>query len=1288
VSLKQTDQLRQADHAARQLARSEFLRPLALEAGAGTGKTATLVQRILCWCLGPGWSRHAGQGPGTAQRLLRRLVAITFTEAAAAEMAERIGAGFRAVAAGRSPIGLAAGQLAAELGLSSEQLAERAQACVQEQEHLRVATIHGFAAEILFQHPLEAGLHPRPTIDADGERLRRTAREELHARLAQAYGEPPDPDWLALARKGLGPAEIEAELIALASQGAKAQDLQGEPLSPARWALREQAWLKHSARLLPELEQLLPSVASNSKVKSALTALRAAAGILESPSSPAEKLTALRLLEPLDKLVNALKEWKSGKFAAREAFADERLVSQAAGELLGEIKTVQDFDANTLGAAQRVLGGLLAGLRQRLEQQGVLGFDDLLTRAVQLLEADPDLTANLRGRLDQLLVDEFQDTDQRQCRLVTALALSGPIGTRPGLFVVGDPKQSIYAWRQADLAAYERFLEGLVAAGGTRAPLAINYRSNAAILEEVAAVHGNAMRAMPGLQPGFVALVTPAGGAAESTAPPLGRAAVTLLVAEGPAGQAEHATAAAEADEIPGRTSGRGAAPAQDTPPAAAESNAAPLRRSERTRREAEAFAREARELESSGQVRFREMALLLRSTSDQERYLEALRQAGVPYLVARDRSYYRRREVIDAAAWVRLCLDPTDQVALVTWARSPAVGVPDGALLPLWQARLPECVQALAKQAPAARLKAAEQLLSTAQRQLSVTPGSARIAHWPASLLGGLLGLGELQAQFQRLPADRFVELLRRTSLAEIGEGARFLGHFGRANLERFFALLEAQLESTAGDVERLVGALKDAVLWSRDAEEARPPDPEQDALQVLTVHKAKGLDFKVVFLGQAYKSLFKARPGARQAEFAQTPKGAEFRLFGRTSLGFQAVEAQRAAEARAEAVRLLYVAQTRAKARLVIGCEAPWLAPEQNDPQRAESFEQLIALRGPWPTELHADGRAPLAPGVELACLPKPVDSEQEPQDAEAGPARSPRHRAGAQPAPGLPRGAALLQESERRGLEAQGRARRPLLAPASSDGSATDRSKSPGALPAGPVRLDGDSEVARERERDSDLRDKAEALQGATEDGAAQAPQAGRAPAEARGFGARSRGSAASLAALEVGTRLHALLEHHGPGDLANGRFESRAGELLERLEAELGGPARDLALARAAALLEALRQGPLLSRLEALAPQVIARELPLFIPPDASDGPEQPLAAYSGTIDLLYAAGDTWVIADFKTDRSLNPESSSEHLGHYRRQLGRYARAVQQALGRPNQSIAMELWWLERGAIQRL
>ncbi len=166
--------LRQRDREARHAAQTRFEAPLVLQAGAGTGKTTTLIARLLSWTLGEGWERAVRRlaeraVPGrpeeeapdrVAADVLGRVVAITFTEAAAAEMAGRAARELAALAAG----GEAAGWLDAALLPPAAERSRRARALLGTLDHLAVRTIHAFCRSLLADHPLEAGVHPEPRL--------------------------------------------------------------------------------------------------------------------------------------------------------------------------------------------------------------------------------------------------------------------------------------------------------------------------------------------------------------------------------------------------------------------------------------------------------------------------------------------------------------------------------------------------------------------------------------------------------------------------------------------------------------------------------------------------------------------------------------------------------------------------------------------------------------------------------------------------------------------------------------------------------------------------------------------------------------------------------------------------------------------------------------------------------------------------------------------------------------------------------------------------------------------
>jgi ATP-dependent exoDNAse (exonuclease V) beta subunit len=336
---------------------------------------------------------------------------------------------------------------------------------------------------------------------------------------------------------------------------------------------------------------------------------------------------------------------------------------------------------------------------------------------------------------------------------------------------------------------------------------------------------------------------------------------------------------------------------------------------------EAAGIARDLRELHDAGKLKWSDAAILMRATSALETYLSALRQAEIPFQVERDRSYYKRREIIDAAALVRTIVDPNDHLALVTLLRSPFVGVPDGAWLPLWEQSFPAKISDLTGPGQSnllAELEALIQTTATRVNQLEI-PGIDRLQNWHHSLLYAVRALASLRQSFHLQAADEFVDKLRDTFLSEATEAARFLGAHRLANLERFFHRLQDSLSQEDGGPQAVLRILRRAVAEEFDEAEAAPGDESLDAVRVMTIHKAKGLTFSHVYLVNTHAKK-PASKGNPQTEIFHHQDQHECCLFGYPSLGWVNVEMQRERVAAAEAVRLLYVALTRPQKRLVI--------------------------------------------------------------------------------------------------------------------------------------------------------------------------------------------------------------------------------------------------------------------------------------------------------------------------------------------------------------------------------
>jgi ATP-dependent helicase/nuclease subunit A len=1204
---------RTADHQARLRSQVVFDRPQVLEAGAGTGKTATLVARILAWCLGPGWRRaveelraqHERLGqrePVPADRIAARVldgvVAITFTEAAAAEMATRVAGALADVQRGRLPKGL----LPEALGEEADDRQARASSLLVALDHLLVATIHAFCRRLLAGVPLEAGLHPNFAVDPEGFVLAEVVQGTVEMAFRQALASPEGSAVFSLAARGVNPIEMADALVKLAADGVPPEALVADPLGPqAVAALASQ--VRTLAAAVHGLVEARFDGAVRTKNGAAIAAgvemLARALGGEGSSGTLGELIGAVEGALP-ERLVKHLAKWGRDDFTRSEA----EVLGKASGDLLeparglaGLVRHLGKLDPEVLDLARRALAPLLAEVHQAMRARGAETFSALLRDARDTLARHPAVRARLRAEITQLMVDEFQDTDSVQCEIIRLLALDGPAEERPGLFLIGDPKQSIYGWRDADLAAYDDFLALVREAGGEVMSLAVNFRSLPAILAEVERVVRPVMRHEPGLQPVFQPLL-PCEERSAAPDPLSGRRApVEYWVSWAPTGSDP---------DVLGEPSTQAAAEL-----------------------EAGALAADIRELHEGG-VPWREFGVLLRSTGDLDVYLQALRDGGVPYLVERDRSYYRRREVIEAAALVRAVLDPGDHLALVTVLRSSVVGVPDAAFIPLWTRSFPDRVSELAGP-EGGGLAALQALVSEVAGALPQdVPGIECIRGWERNLVAFLGHLAELRASFEAEPAAVFVERLRTLTLFEASEAARALGRYRVANLDRFFrSLLEAM--ETDSDPHAVLRALRTAVSEVREAEEGRPLAAAEDAVRVITIHKAKGLDFTHVYLMQAQK---RSR-GERQPWLDAEEIGGRFEyvLFGAATPAWHTVEERRWRVAGAEMVRTLYVAMTRARDRLVVA----GIFPADATPGRARgrSHMDLLSRR-----ETPEGGLAAVAARVRAGGRSHEdgggarwVFAALKPAAAEpAAPGKTLELTSLAE----VSRQARLLGEL-RRGAEA--RMARPFSAPASEEAHRLLRE------------LLAEEYLAEER--------------------------------EAGGSAARPEVSPA----LAVGSAVHRVLEElHLGEDLAAGLARARD-QLPQYLEALVRRDEAHEALERARSILDRLAAGRTLGRLREIAAHVVAREIPVLLPP--TKNLEGPVGFISGAIDLLYRDPVTGelVIADYKTDEVTSEAEIEGRKKAYAPQGVHYRRALREALGLSKEP-RFELWFLQADRIEKV
>jgi ATP-dependent helicase/nuclease subunit A len=1185
-----------ADLENRRLAQSEFARSVVVVAGAGTGKTALLVSRVVVWCVGPGWDRHVSGDQDrreTARKVIEKVVAITFTEAAAAEMARKIGGALIDLAAGATPVGW--DPEPDLLPSDDREVQARARALSEESHRLVVSTIHAFCQRLLATYPLEAGIHPHSEVDPDGALLQSMAEELVEEALRGLADRPDRPSWERLALEGIGPPEIVQALCDLSECGADHQLFDRDPFGEAEAEVTVSRMRAVLGAVELAVGDRLQSIRGPVSIatRDAIALLSDWIAGLESTPTFGEIAEFLSGLD--DGLVDRLKKWsKIDLTGSEKACFGEGLYEIAAvsGQLAAVLTPLFDPPREQLAAARAVVAPLLAELSRTRGSTGVLTFSDLLRKADLLLRSSEGVRQEVVAGIDHLLVDEFQDTDDVQCRIVESLALTGREPDRPALFIVGDPKQSIYAWRSADLEAYDDFVKRITANGGVIVDLVRNFRSVTPILDEVERLVAPVMRSEHGVQPRFEPL--------EATderrgAPGFNRDPWTGV---------EHWLAWPDGPDGVGPEKGNSDA---DT-----------------SALEAEALAADIARLHREGGVdRWGDVAVLLRVTTAQEILLDAFRRHGIPYDVAREREYYRQREVVEIAALIRHLLEPTDMLALLTVIRSDVVGVPDAALAPLWDTGFASRLARL-ETGDAAAVEAAmrciDRAVSTAPDDV---PGGGGLPGWPIALKGAVELIAELRRSLREDAPDEFVEKVRTRWLAEVTSAARRLGRFRCARLDRFFADLENTLVAGDGGDAVLARFLRRAVEEGRESRLPLPPDLEADAVHVMTIHRAKGLDFEHVYVSQIHKG---GRGGGRRetAGLIDVDGQAEYHLFDWTTAGFVAGEWQQARKTRAEMVRLLYVATTRAKQRLVVS--GGWQAPGKVvAPEAAGNFAALIARR---------------------------LDRESTAEQIEA--------------------------RSQRRTDPADG-VQRILPAFADTGDGASDDQRAGGGWALGDRELDVVHELAASRRAARDRMDLPLIRSASTEahdrlrladgdDGAPSAP-------------ARPRDTA-----MAIGTAVHRLLETIDlDADLPAQVLGSRDGVVHEVVFGVDEGEARS-AVETIEELLNGLAASACLEHLSALAPAIVARELPVYGWHEDEHGPG---VAISGIVDLVYRDPDDGrvVVADYKTDVVDGDEALEDRSAVYQPQVETYAKILRDALDLEEEPH-VELWFLAADRIVRL
>ena len=404
-------------------------------------------------------------------------------------MARRLGQALARIARGELPEGIDADAMPVPATLR----ASRARALIGALDRWVVRTIHAFCRRLLAQHALAAGLHPDFQVDAEERVAGAVAREVVEAALREGYDEPGDSDLLELGVEEFGPAEVEQALLVLLREGV-------EPEALAEVVFTPEVVARGVAALGSALAKF--EAAGGGRLARVGRASTTTLGVVAAIEATAKALVHAALDVPaFDAFTEALRrdwskdrrkrlgEWCDAGFNPTEAKAlgDAAAATAAAcAALSSAIEHAVALRPLRFERARRVLQPLLARAREKLRERGAIGYAALLRETRDLLRDQPAVCARVRGEFDQLLVDEFQDTDPVQCDIVRLLALTGAPDASARALPGRRPEAIDLRLARAPICAPTR-PSSRDALGPDAAPrlLCVNRRSTPAILAEV-----------------------------------------------------------------------------------------------------------------------------------------------------------------------------------------------------------------------------------------------------------------------------------------------------------------------------------------------------------------------------------------------------------------------------------------------------------------------------------------------------------------------------------------------------------------------------------------------------------------------------------------------------------------------------------------------------------------------------------------------------------------------------------------------------------------------------------
>ncbi len=866
-------------------------RHLAITANAGSGKTRVLVERYV--------NLFEARPELTAQNV----VAITFTENAGAELRKKILAKVN------------------ERIAALPRVSERRYRLARLRDTLPnafIGTIHSFASRMLRAYPVEANVDASFIIvqGADERLMREDAIQRVfYSELEEAYEHPDESPVLHLFR-ALGRQDVTQLVRTLLRNPARSGALRETLLRLSDdailvlWRTEAEKLLQYPLAARDVIADLQAHVKGGKRAEEVIPLFGPyfkATGVFEMAHAFYElaNLLVVTKKETINSQRIDLKALAPDLEPERDEFIAYFLEKESLLKSIPPSENEWIREHREYIALMKTAAGLSGQVAEEYLNDkatyGLLDFDDLIQRFRRLLE-EPRVRDELSAQFRFIMIDEFQDTDASQFEL--ARLLTENFGAQSNLMIVGDPKQSIYGFRNADVSVFHSTQNAIAAQALT--PEALNESMALGLGPEEE--HGQiqlgvsfrmASRPLAAINRVFGSLMQPDSKTMQSSHEVEYSDLIHGRIADVPGGvewicPQKPAKAAAgdavETDEL--------------TPEDATEAELI-------ARKIVGMVGNPSYPIEENGVLRasrYDDIAILLRSRTNLPLIERALRLSGIPFTVAKGAGFFLQQEILDATSYLSFLIAPHDDLALAAILRSPFFALSD---VDLYQI------------AHFGATQKNDRALSFWEKL-----GHYCKVHPKPHLLYALHQLGANLAIAGRTGAAFLIEKIYAETGLYATLAARTDGKQKIANLEKFLGMARA---SDAGGFSSLFDFVERIrYLIDEDEKESQADSTSgMDAVQIMTVHAAKGLEFPIVFIPFLQKQFQFDVRGMLEPELGLHIRFAESE---RQPFIAELLRTRSRARTIAEEKRIFYVAMTRARDHLILSSTLPPKPPKNS--------------------------------------------------------------------------------------------------------------------------------------------------------------------------------------------------------------------------------------------------------------------------------------------------------------------------------------------------------------------